>query len=151
MIAGNEDIFEGTQILVFGYPSVIGKEFHNKALVRFGIIAWVPPLISYDSKILIDCDIYPGNSGGPVFKLPNGIERDGKLKIGGSLSFIGIVTQKGISTSDVLLKPKNAEPIPLIDNLGNKLISYESIGIGVIEPASYVRELLEYVQTEINK
>jgi hypothetical protein len=150
-LAANDDIFEGAQILVFGYPGVIGKEFHNKALTRFGIIAWVPSKISYDSKILIDCDIYPGNSGGPVFKLPNGMNREGGLVIGGSVSFIGIVTQKGLSANEVLVKQKNIAPFPLRDNMGNALITYESIGIGVIEPASYVRELLKFVQNEINK
>lgn len=150
-ISKNDEIFDGEQILVFGYPDVVGKEFHNKALTRFGIIAWVPPTISYDSKVLIDCDIYPGNSGGPVFSIPNGMSKDGSLQIGNSVSFIGIVTQKGLSSNDVLLQPKNSKPTPLMDNLGNKVVSYESIGIGVIEPASFVRELLNFVQVEINK
>jgi len=150
-ISSNDAIYEGSQILVLGYPGNIGKEFHSKALVRFGIISWVPPLISYDNKILIDCNVYPGNSGGPVFKMPNGMQRDGSLKIGGSISFIGIVTEQGLELNDVLLKQKNLPPIPLQDSSGSKLLTLESIGIGVIEPASHVRELLAYVQKEINK
>lgn len=151
VLASNEDIFEGSQILVFGYPGAIGKEFHNKALTRFGIIAYVPPKITVDSKILIDCDVFPGNSGGPVFRLPGGMQKDGSPMLGGPISFIGIVTQKIHTSNQVLITQKNTKPVPAQNDLGAVLTSLESIGIGTIEPASHVRELLKYVQIEINK
>lgn len=39
----------------------------------------------------------------------------------------------------------------IIDQMGNKFHSFESIGIGVIEPSSRVTELLNMINMEIKK
>ena len=151
VIGKDSQIYSGAQILVFGYPGVVGPEFHTKALTRSGIVAWVPPTINYETKVLIDSDIYPGNSGGPVFRLPNTMGPDGSLHLGDKLSFVGIVTQKGQSPQEVFIAQKNSRPIPIKDPSGMPLLTYESIGIGVIEPVSHVRELLSHTQKQLNE
>ena len=130
--------------LVLGYPSSVGMEFWTKAILREGIIAWVPPDENYDGKILIDCDVFPGNSGGPVFKVPIGVDKKGTILSGGKIQFIGIVSQRRFSQTQVILDNKE-----IIDP--NKLHSFESIGIGVIEPSMRVTELLNMINTEIQK
>ena len=42
---------------------------------------------------LVDANLMPGNSGGPVFHVPTGVNRFGEFSIGGKLSLIGIVSK----------------------------------------------------------
>lgn len=145
-IATNEDLYQGAKVFVFGYPGAVGMEFWTKAILREGIIAWVPPDNKNVGKILIDCEVFPGNSGGPVFKVPSGIDKYGNFQSGGKIQFIGIVSQRRLSSTDVRMG--NQE---IVDPKGNKLHSFESIGIGVIEPSIRVSELLDMINTEIQK
>ena len=148
-IAFDVDIFEGESILIFGYPGAVGPDFNTKAIVRQGIIAWTPPKYTSNSRILIDCEVFPGNSGGPVFTYPIGINRQGEFELGKKVKFIGIVVERRKSETELYstLHPN----VPIRDNLGNLIISYESIGIGVVEPSIKIRELLKFTQDEINR
>lgn len=143
------DIYEGESILVFGYPGAVGINFHTKAIIRQGIVAWTPPNFDADSKILIDCDIFPGNSGGPVFSYPIGLSRDGKFEFGKEIKFIGIVVERRLSNTKLFTSEKL--DTPLTDSRGNLLLSYESIGIGVVIPSTRIRELLVFTQKEIER
>lgn len=133
-IATDQEIFEGASIYVLGYPGAVGAEYWTKALVRHGIVSWFSRTNPKGSKILIDCDIFPGNSGGPVFYFPVGMGSDGGFQFGTEIKFMGIVSQRRFSPTEVI---------------GTKLISLESIGIGVVEPASRVRELLNEIESAI--
>jgi hypothetical protein len=144
-IAAGEDLYQGAELFVFGYPSAVGVEFWTKPILRSGIIAWVPSDKNTGGKFLIDCDVFPGNSGGPVFKVPTGIGKDGKLQSGGKIQFVGIVSQRRFSPTQVMFGNKE-----IIDTLGNKLHSLESMGIGVIEPSIRVGELLEKINVYID-
>lgn len=146
MIATNEDLYQGAKVFVLGYPGSVGMVFWTKAILREGIIAWVPPDKTHENKILIDCDIFPGNSGGPVFKVPFGVDKNGNVLSGGKIQFAGIVSQSFLSPTQVKLGNKE-----IIDQMGNKFHSFESIGIGVIEPSSRVTELLNMINMEIKK
>lgn len=135
------DIYEGARVSVFGYPGAVGPAFWTRALLRSGAIAWVHPSKPAEEPLLIDAMIYPGNSGGPVFREPTGMTRDGNFQIGGGLAFLGIVSQG------------RKQPMPLtaggqkIEIPGPKgpttLVSESWMGIGVVEPASRVLRLLE--------
>ncbi len=149
MFSSSNEIFEGAPILVFGYPGAVGLEFSNKALTRSGIIAWLSPHSPLKSKILIDCNIFPGNSGGPVFRTIGLMDKYGNKTLGGnSISFLGIVSQRRFSD---VTPYWSLSKRPVISTKGEKLLSYESIGIGVVEPVSRVKELLDFVQKEILK
>ena len=146
ILATNEDIFQGARIYVLGYPGSVGKEFWNKAILREGIISWVSSSVPQKDKILIDCEVFPGNSGGPVFKIPTGIGRDGSFVVGGKVKFIGIVSERRFSQT-----PVEAGGKTVLDVAGKELYSLESIGIGVIEPVTRVRELLDNLKNELQK
>lgn len=148
-IANDNQLYVGASIFVYGYPNAVGLDYLNKPLLRSGIIAWLPSGEQSQNKILIDCPIYPGNSGGPVFLSPVSVSPDGGFQTN-DVKFIGIVTERRFSESDIYLIQKEMKPALAQDSLGNKLISLESIGIGVIEPASKVRELLLYVQKNLH-
>ncbi len=72
-IATRADLFEGANVMVLGFPGIVGNEYLARAITRAGIIAWLNPDDPYGKPFLIDANIYPGNSGGPVLRVPTGI------------------------------------------------------------------------------
>lgn len=138
--AAPDDVFEGAAVLVFGYPGAVGPSFWTRALVRSGTIAWVDPKSPTESPLLIDAMVFPGNSGGPVFRVPTGSDRHGNFAVGGRPAFLGIVSQGRREPTPVSAAGKHVEmqgpqgPV--------KLVSEGWIGVGVIEPAARVLRLL---------
>lgn len=120
------DFYPGAEILVMGYPSALGMEFGTRPILRHGVVSWVAPTNPESNKILIDSEIYPGNSGGPVFKIPSSMDKNGNLVIGGRYKFLGIVSQRRFSPNPVIA-PGRGEII--IDTKGSKLYSLESMRI----------------------
>ncbi len=138
--ATGDDLFEGAAVLVFGYPGAVGSSFWTRALVRSGIIAWVDPNSPSEAPLLIDALVFPGNSGGPVFRVPTGTDRFGNFNVGGLPAFLGIVSQGRREATPVSAGGKQVEmqgPQGAV-----KVVSEEWIGIGVIEPATRVLQLL---------
>lgn len=146
-IAQDEDIYDGAEVMVLGFPGIAPSDVLVKTILRRGVISWTNPTNPTSSKFLIDCNIFPGNSGGPVFTLPLGINRKGEIMNGGYIKFAGIVTL-------VYNEPQNA-----FDSLGNNVydnynrtIYYKQRGaLASAEPASKVRELLAVIQNIILK
>lgn len=129
--AAAEDVFEGARVMVFGYPAAIGLEFWTKALVRGGVIAWVNPRDPLGEPLLIDASILPGSSGGPVFREPSGMNKSGTFEIAGRVAFLGIISKMKLA------------PIEMPPTTGEKQSVIIGAAIGVVEPASRVRRLLE--------
>lgn len=82
------DLFIGEDVFIVGFPSTIGLQQmpqfdYNKPLLKRGAIASIS---NKYNTFIIDCPVYGGNSGGPVF-----LERKGFNKY--SLRLIGIVVQ----------------------------------------------------------
>jgi len=83
-----EDVSVSNDIYVFGYPTSLGLKSspqfdYNKPLIRRGIVANV---FKSAKTIILDCSVYPGNSGGPVIQsrlIDNKID----------LNLIGIISQ----------------------------------------------------------
>jgi hypothetical protein len=128
-----EDVFEGVPVLILGYPAAAGAEFLTRALVRSGSIAWVNPEDPVKSPILIDANLFPGNSGGPAFSLPMGINKEGGLRLGGKIAFLGIVSLARVQTFPILFEGKQTEAFQ----------SAQLISIGILVPAGRILELLE--------
>lgn len=64
-VAGGDDVF------VLGFPMGLAGTERNYAVVRGGVVARVDREIINESKgFLVDCAVYPGNSGGPVILKP---------------------------------------------------------------------------------
>ncbi len=141
------DLYEGASILAFGYPGAVGPAYWTRAVIRTGIVAWISPEKPLSSTFLIDSLVFPGNSGGPVFKVPTGVDQYGNLNVGGKIAFLGIIS-KGRKEENPLYAGGIA-----IEMQGPKgtvaLISEQWIGIGVVEPASKVKELLTYAYGSI--
>ncbi len=138
--ASADDIFEGASVFVFGYPGAVGPSYWTKAAVRAGIVAWTDPEQPLLNPFLIDAAIFPGNSGGPVFKVPTGMDRRGNVTVGGKVSFLGIISQGRKETSPLRAGGRQVE---LQGPAGPAaVLSEQWVGIGVVEPAERVKELL---------
>lgn len=112
---------------VYGYPGFVGNNILTRAVTRGGIVAWTDPNGPSSNPFLIDAAIFPGNSGGPVFANPSGVQANGVFSIGGKAAWLGIVS-KSYGTQ--------------LQN-GSQIINLQGFGsLGVVEPVSEVRKLL---------
>jgi hypothetical protein len=133
--------------MLLGYPDAIGPDLSAKALVRQGIVSWVSPTKPESTVFWIDGHVFPGNSGGPVFKLPAGIDRQGHFATRGDVSFLGIVTQTRIHQLPLMAGGQEIG----ITFEGNKrkktaetLLSQSYTDIGLVEPVFRVKQLLAF-------
>ena len=87
------EIGEGDEVFVCGFPLGLTGEERKYAIVRGGLIARLDwDLINDTDSFLLDCFVFPGNSGGPVFLKPQpSISEDGKSLQVYPPEFIGIV------------------------------------------------------------
>ena len=113
-------------VLVVGYPQGLWDETRNLPLFRRGITA-SPAMLDYngESKFLIDCSIFPGSSGSPVFlyNFPAYIE-EGKVNFGERCALLGVVSSvlvnRGEGTVEELDIPTATAvaKLPMPSNLG---------------------------------
>lgn len=132
-----DDIFQGAGVLILGYPGVIGEAPLSFPIARSGIIAWTDPTDRLHKPFLVDANVMPGNSGGPVFHVRNGINRFGGVSLGGGLAMIGIVSKAAEQDYRVPLQT----PAGLAGVLQLQIRGLG--GIGVIEPALIAKKLVE--------
>jgi len=141
-VAQSEEVFEGESIITLGYPGIVGREYLIRAISRGGIIAWLNPQNPHDSRFLIDCNVYPGNSGGPVILVPGGFDKFGNFNIGGRPALLGIVVEAPGQSQEVSLN---------VPGVRTPLILHQEIpvgGTGVVEPASKVSKLLQSLEAK---
>jgi S1-C subfamily serine protease len=141
----DDDLFQGASTIVLGYPGVIGNEYLIRAIVRQGIVAWTNPVDPLKNVFLVDANLYPGNSGSPVFRVPTGLTRGGAFAAGRRVAFLGIVSKGPIQDE---LVTADGKPISFAESPGKspapmrvRVIGVG--GIGVIEPASKVLLLVQ--------
>ncbi len=147
IIANLENSFEAQEIFALGFPGVGGLDYATKPIVRRGIISWISPTNPNQIPFLVDCSVFPGNSGGPIFANLSGIGKSGGFYFGRGFSFMGIVS-KGLSK----INPVGSQNYPyIIDDKGGKILSTETFSLGIVEPAERVRELLQITQTLMNR
>jgi V8-like Glu-specific endopeptidase len=135
-IADSDETYDGKDVIVLGFPALVGEQYQQRALMRSGIIAWTDSSGPADHEFLIDARIFPGNSGGPVFSTPSGVNRDSTISTGRAVKLLGLVSQT------INAKPDAAFGIPLPKDglvLG-------AAGIGIIEPAEELIKLMNESQ-----
>jgi hypothetical protein len=141
-LAAADEIYEGAPVVVLGYPGAVGPSFWTRAIVRHGIVSWVSPTRPASSVFLVDSNIFPGNSGGPVFRIPAGPDRRGHFMAGGKATFLGIVSQARVQMLPLTAGGKELEVQLKGKKRPESLFVPSFIGIGIVEPALHVRELL---------
>jgi Trypsin-like peptidase domain len=139
------DVFQGATVVVLGYPQIVGEDYLGSPIARSGIIAWVNPASPADKPFLVDANLYNGNSGGPVFRVRNGMDRYGNINLGGGLALLGIVSQGPLQNAPVISADGivyHQNPITGTQNQEVAIVANVG-GIGIIEPASHARKLIE--------
>lgn len=98
-----DTVNEGDDIYVLGFPMRIGSGDHYAPVVRSGVVA----LKEQPGKFLIDANIYPGNSGGPVFTRSSAFDYRTRTLGGSGESgyLIGIVSAY-LPYTDVAISPQ---------------------------------------------
>jgi hypothetical protein len=141
-----DDLFQGASVLVLGYPAVVGEDFLSAPIARGGMVAWVNPKNPADEPFLVDANLFSGNSGGPVFRVRNGLDKFGTLRLGGvGYAFLGIVSKGPKQTAHVEAAGGNVyQEDPITKALNPETVTVKNIGgIGIIEPASRARNLIQ--------
>jgi S1-C subfamily serine protease len=140
-----DEVFEGANVLLFGYPGSVGSRYWTKPIIRHGVIAYVDPYRFGKVPILVDAMVFPGNSGGPVFTVPTGMNKNGSFAVGRRSAFLGIVS----STFRESIEVEKAAAHLLDTSSDTSKTHYKSfnfMGLAVVEPAERVRELLNLIR-----
>jgi Trypsin-like peptidase domain len=145
--AKDEDLYQGASVIVLGYPGLAGNEYLVRAIVRQGIVAWTNPTEPLNYIFMVDANLGPGNSGGPVIHVPTGITKAGSISLGGKFSFLGIVSKVPAEDTPVTVggQPLTFTPMPgspLTQSHPARVQIVGVGGIGIIEPASKILTLV---------
>jgi V8-like Glu-specific endopeptidase len=125
----------GDEIFIVGFPQGIIGQNKNYAIVRTGSIAKIDKeKINQDALFIIDGNIFPGNSGGPIFTKPEIASLEGTKKIDKNL-LLGIVSSH-LLHQQIFYNIQSSPPIP-------GAISIENSGLGNIVPMNFVKEVYE--------
>ena len=131
---------------------MIGKEGLVRAITRSRIIAWTDLGGPLDNPLLLDSNILPGNSGGPAFRIPTGLDKSGNFDVSGRSAFLGVVTSdlEGyyvVKADGRIVQVKFADlSIPSVEQVNIVGIG----GLGRVEPASKVRKLVDGILERTN-
>lgn len=97
------EIHPGDRLFCLGFPFNAEANEAGFPILRSGSIASYPLLPSKETKtFLFDFQVFPGNSGGPVYFYDSNRTYHGGTNIGTSIQFIiGLVSQQKVITEDL--------------------------------------------------
>lgn len=105
---GNDDVFRkfeihpGDELLCLGYPLSAEANPAGFPILRSGKIASFPIVPSKKTKyFLFDFEIFPGNSGGPVYFVQSGRTYKGAMHVGTIQFVAGLVSQQHIVSEKI--------------------------------------------------
>ena len=125
--------FEGSPVLMLGFPMGIIDNYSTTPICRRGCIArFKLDEIKNNYSFLLDLQNYPGNSGSPIISCPEIIGVEG-TKILSEARLIGIVYGY-LPYRESLVNTQTNEVVE---------IKTENSGIAVAHPTDYIRELIE--------
>jgi S1-C subfamily serine protease len=123
---------EGDGVFVLGFPLGLVGEGKNFVVVRHGVIARIRDCLESDQKdFLIDCSIFPGNSGGPVVNRPDAMAIEGTKGIM-STYLVGIVATY-LTYHDVAVSQQTGR---------QRIIFEENSGLASVVPVDYIQEVI---------
>nr|WP_314436134.1 serine protease [uncultured Brevundimonas sp.] len=114
------DAAAGDELFALGFPGGLSANRAGFPILRVGRIAsWPLKPIRAFPTFLLDFRVFPGDSGGPVFRLSNAAAQPPVI--------VGMVIKEVVTPSQTHSQTQGQE---------------ESIGLGVIVHAAYVREAI---------
>jgi hypothetical protein len=128
-------ITQGDEVFVLGFPMGLSGKANNYAIVRGGTIARLDEEILTDEhSYLIDCTIFPGNSGGPVFLKPSITSIEGTNPVTNSY-LIGVI-RAYLPYQDTAYSLSTNPPQP-------RIVFTENSGLAYAVPLDYALEIIE--------
>jgi len=128
-----QSVSEGDFVYVLGFPMGIVAPDRQYVIIRSGVIARLRDVVDQKSReFLIDANVFPGNSGGPVILKPEFVKID-KTSSHKNASLIGIITSY-VTYRDVAISQQTNQP---------RVIFEENSGLAVVVPADFIRETVE--------
>lgn len=129
----NEGVSEGDGVFVLGFPMGIVAPQRKNVIARVGAIARIRDVLDgHQTSFLIDANIFPGNSGGPVIIRPE---------------FTSIQDTKSINRAALVGIVKSYVPykdIAISQQTGNaRVIFEENSGLALVETSDNVRSAIE--------
>ncbi len=136
-------ISEGDSVFVLGFPMGnlnLTMQQTKSVIVRNGTIARIRDVFYGASKsFLLDSLIFPGNSGGPVFLVPQNVALVGTQKIRTSY-LIGVVREY-LAYEDIAKSVQTGE---------TRVIFTENSGLALVHPMDYVEEVINIFKKKVN-
>jgi S1-C subfamily serine protease len=121
----------GEQLLVLGFPFGAESSSAGFPILRSGRIASYPLLPMKEVKTyLMDFQVFPGNSGGPVFLMSTARQSASGIGIGRFLSVVGLVSQQ-------------QEVVERIESLSEVTVRKHSLGLAVVVHAAFIRDTID--------
>jgi hypothetical protein len=125
-------ISEGDGVFLLGFPMGLVGETRNVVVVRQGSIARIRDCLELKAKdFLIDCAVFPGNSGGPVVTRPEITAIQG-TKPASAAHLVGIVSSY-LPYQDVAISRQTRRP---------RVIFEENSGLASVFPVDYIEEIV---------
>lgn len=122
------DLCEGDGIFLLGFPMGLVDQIENLPIVRGGTLARIKDCKAGRSKsFFIDCQTFPGNSGGPVLNKVEIVSIEGTNAIS-TCFLIGIVAAY-LPYQDIAISQQTSRP---------KIIFEENSGLSVVFPVSTI-------------
>lgn len=111
----NIEIRPGETVFTLGYPLSIMSNEAGFPIQRTGTIASYPILPTKNTKyFLMDFEVYPGNSGGPVFMISQGRYYAGEFHVGQMQQVIlGLVSQQSLVRAPLYQEETRVHPLKL--------------------------------------
>lgn len=132
---------EGDSLFVLGFPMGIVGSQSNHTIARSGSIARIRDLFNRrESSFLIDANIFPGNSGGPVVIRPELMTIDG-TNANQRAALIGVVKQY-FAYSDTAISQQTGRP---------RITFEENSGLAPVETVDSIRDTVELCYQQIEK
>jgi hypothetical protein len=130
-----EGVSEGDSIFILGFPlGIVSMDSnYNYVISRSGSIARIRDVLEkQQSSFLIDANIFPGNSGGPVVLCPEVVAIEGTKPIN-QAALLGIV-KRYITFSDVAVSQQTKKP---------RVIFEENSGLAIVETVDSIKDTID--------
>ena len=126
------------RVAVLGFPMNLAGVQRNYVIARFGSIARISDLFDHTSDtFLIDCFVFPGNSGGPVTVLPDINSIVGTKAINNAV-LVGVLDSY-LTYNDEAVSLQTHHP---------RVIFEENSGLAEVIPMDVVDQTIDQIETE---
>lgn len=126
---------EGALVYTLGFPMNLMNEKIKAPICRLGCISRIADAFVEPDKannFLVDAEVFPGNSGGPVFNRPEVVSIEG-TSCNGSCNLIGILSAY-VPYRELLYSKQT-------DNV--RMIQEENSGLTIVHPVDRIKEVVE--------